>query len=149
MLGLVADGFDGAALAGRPGGWVEEGFAGADEVDRGDADGDHGGFGALGVAAGCVGVNQPAAGSASFSLSAVGSCAGLAGPRCGRYPVKSPCGDSDAVLADVLGDDAAIGGVLLVESGDENGTKISRPASTSTIAASPAIFRAGSLATFR
>jgi hypothetical protein len=149
VLGWVADGFVGAGLAGGLGGWGEEGFAGADEADCGDADGDHGGFGALGVAAGCVGVNQPAAGSASFSLFAVGSCVGLAGPRCGRYPVKSPCGDSDAVLAEVLGGGSAIGGVLLVESGDENGTKISRPASTSTTAASPAIFRAGGLAVFR
>ncbi|TCC48615.1 hypothetical protein E0H75_18675 [Kribbella capetownensis] len=149
VLGWVGDGSDGAGLVGRPGGWVEDGIVGADEVDRGDADGDHGGFGALGVAAACVGVNQPAAGLASFSLFAVGSCVGLAGPRCGRYPVTSPCGDSDAVLVEVLGDDAAIDGVLLVESGDENGPKISRPVSTSTIAATPAIFSAGGLPVFR
>ncbi|TCC62993.1 hypothetical protein E0H73_10930 [Kribbella pittospori] len=63
--------------------------------------------------------------------------------------MKSPCGDSDVVLVEALGEDAAIGGVLLVESGDENGPKITRPASTSTIAASPAIFRAGGLPVFR
>ncbi|MFI6829622.1 hypothetical protein ACIBG5_21190 [Kribbella sp. NPDC050241] len=149
VLARVEDGSDGAGLVGRPGGWVEEGFVGAVEVDRGDADGDHGGSGALGVAAGCVGVNQPAAGLASLSLLAVGSCVGLAGPECGRYPVTSPYGDSDAVRVEVLCDDAAIGGVLLVESGDLNGTKISRPASTSTIAASPAIFSAVGLPVFR
>ncbi|MFG1622168.1 hypothetical protein [Kribbella sp. NPDC049227] len=63
--------------------------------------------------------------------------------------MKSLYGDSGAVCVEVLGDDAAIGGVLLVESGDLNGTKISRPASTSTIAASPAILSAGGLAVFR
>jgi hypothetical protein len=57
--------------------------------------------------------------------------------------------DSDAVPGEVLGDDAAIGGVLLVESGDENGTKVSRPAGTRTIAASPAIFSAGGLPVLR
>jgi hypothetical protein len=149
VLGWVEEGADGAGLVGLLGGLVDEGCVGAGEVDSGDADGDHGGAGALGVAADCVGVNQPAAGSASLSLFAEGSCVGLAGPRCGRYPVKSPCGDSDAVRVLGLGDNSAIGGVLLVESGDLNGTKISRPASTSTIAASPAIFRAGSLAVFR
>lgn len=63
--------------------------------------------------------------------------------------MTSPGGDSDAVRVEVLGDDAAIDGVLLVESGDLNGTKINSPASTSTIAASPAIFRAGGLPVFR